>query len=92
MKNYLLNYYDYRQVNGQIHLTTKYLLQLPTHGPEICIKGLPKNTNAEDVFELFQSIGAIGKLRFLVDFEGQSRGICYIKYFDAEHCNQAIEQ
>lgn len=57
---------------------------------QICIRFINNKLTAQEIFDLFSKVGKILKLRLLMEFSGENRGICYISFFRDWQMEEAI--
>jgi len=58
----------------------------------IYVAGLPRQFTVEDLNGLFGAYGTINESRILLDREGMSRGVGFVRYVDPESATLAIQQ
>ncbi|PON75495.1 Splicing factor-like protein [Parasponia andersonii] len=69
------------------------LLDLPPHGSEVFIGGLPREVTEEDLRDLCDNIGDILEIRLMKDREtGENKGYAFVAFKTKEVAQQAIEE
>ncbi|KAH8366001.1 hypothetical protein KR093_008114, partial [Drosophila rubida] len=78
--------YRKSQNNGTVSFTTRQqvaperLRQLESGAGELFLSGISKSLTVEEVMQVALQLGDVYKIRFKIDYSGNSRGYAYLQY------------
>jgi nucleolin len=71
--------------------TPKAAPQKDSGSHEAFVKGLPYSASDNDVKEFFAGCGAIDSVNLLMGFDGRSKGIAFVRFFDDKSVQAAVQ-
>ncbi|KAL7732102.1 hypothetical protein ACLKA6_015858 [Drosophila palustris] len=72
--------------NGTIYVTTRSpvsaerQIELESGAGELYLNGIQRNYSVDQIMQVAHMLGDVYKLRFKIDFSGESRGFAYLQY------------
>ncbi|CAG0884278.1 unnamed protein product [Cyprideis torosa] len=63
---------------------------IPPRGSEVFVGRLPKDATEREIEPIFSLPGRIYQLRLMMDYNGQNRGFCFVKYYNPEVASKAV--
>ena len=82
------------QINGQRILNGPppgWVGPPPGSGTEIFVGKLPREIYEDTIYPFFAAIGQVYELRLMLDFSGNNRGYCFVKYTTPQEAKNAIK-
>ncbi|XP_060519733.1 RNA-binding protein 47-like [Cylas formicarius] len=71
--------FETRRERTQI-VATHNRYAVPPRGCEVYVVDIPSDVCMPDIYEFMRRAGLIYSMRFMIDFDGRSRGKCYVNY------------
>ncbi|XP_052863575.1 APOBEC1 complementation factor-like [Anopheles cruzii] len=72
--------YNVEHINGQCVIGPPAQLDPPDFNEELFFSGIPKQYGPDELVPLLSSVGRIYQIRMYLNFDGTSRGFCFVHY------------